>query len=590
MRSGRLPEVPEVWWMRWLGDEAGQQRSDRSADDSRTETPITLLSWSGKIVHLPLFAHVGPYFLPKKDVADRYFSTYMDYVHPALMILHRETFTAQYHRAWFVRPPRRWLAVLNLVFAIGCCYNRFITNKGSGGDGSLNDLIFLNRACRLSLNENIFLEPTDLQQVQIETLAALYLVISGQTDRASTMASLALRSALTLGINIWPEDRRLQYGSKEARNRLWWSVYLLDHLIISMNGRVSSIGGGFNTTLLPIPYDENHSRPEVAHVGNPTPHMTWLKMTLFQTDEERRTSADGLATCEPSASVIFHCEVDLATITHNILNAVSSSQAPLEHPSFQNFRIINLSLSLDSWHAKLPQFCRFSESPQSDRLRLNGEPAQFFCGKVRLALGYYTSRIILYLPYFAMKCSRLPSHPKPQCCSRSSSRSRTSSMNTAAAINLITNNGDPVPSNNARSPSIRNACSARLLDGIVLTCLRSACSVVDIFPSSPDIKWVTIYTPLWSVRHYLMQATTVLLLGILYMNRSSALDSDRVSDSLIGGGVFDDGISRTRLLGLIHKAFQWLYTLSQLNPANKLAFGSYNTLTRRIVPALAFNT
>ncbi|GCB24367.1 uncharacterized transcriptional regulatory protein C3C7.04 [Aspergillus awamori] len=585
--TGSFGKTPKVSRMQRLKDEAGQQRSDESADYPHTETPMLLLSHDIDNIGIPLSEDVDPYVLPEKDVADRFFSSYMDHVHSSFMVLRRVTFTEQYHQAWFSRPPRRWLAILNLIFAIGCRYYRF-TSKGGGGHGSLEELVYLNRACKLSLNENVLLEFTDLQQVQVETLAALYLFISGQVNRASRMSSLALRSALTLGINLRSGHRRLHHACGEARSRLWWSVYLLEHLITRVNGHASSVGEVLSTTLLPIPCEEEHySRPEIASViQDPALKMAWLKKTLFQTCEERLTSASRLATYEPSASLIFHCEVDLATIAQTILSTVSNSQAPGEHPSRCELCIHRFNHTLDSWRAKLPQSCRFTESAESDRLRLNGESADFFRDKVRLALEYYSSRIILYQPYLSMKYSHLRSPSRPQSRFRSSTRDRNCSNSTAAGTRLNSSGTYPNISSKLGPGCFCNGSRSRLHAEISIACLRSACSLVDIFPGTPDMIWLSKYTTWWSVSHFLTQAITVLVHGVFQFNPGPDLNGGSMNGTLISSAILDDRMSRTQLLASIWKASQWLHAMSQINPAAKHASALCNSYIRRIAPAI----
>ncbi|KAL5358895.1 C6 transcription factor [Aspergillus floccosus] len=593
--TGFFGKNSEVSWLQRLEDESGRDnimRTDDSPPGPARETPIAAVNFYLDDLNIPLLETVDPYALPKKEVADQYFNAYMESVHPSFMVLRRETFTAQYRQAWTRRPPRRWLAILNMVFAIGCRYCLF-TSKGAGGDGDADDLIYLNRARKLSLSGNVLFEHADLQQVQVEFLAALYLFVTGQVNRAFKLSSLAFRSALALGINLRFVDHRVHHASKEARSRLWWSIYLLEHLLTAVTGRISCVGEGLSSTPLPIPFDEDQlDRPEVINLfQDPQLRLTRLKMTLLQTDEEARASADWLATCEPSSSLFFHCLVDLVTATQTIISNVYSIQGLREQPSRLEQRIRKYSHTLDIWRAKLPQCCRFTESPDTDRLRLhgNGSVPHLFREKVLLALNYYSSRIILCRPCLSTGAWRSRSH-SPRSHSPRSSTSR--------------------PPNSRRSsvPGTSSGHRARMRAQMSVICLRAACTLIDIFPDTPDILWLTRYTPWWSVLHFLMQACTALLLGLFHSatnNQSTSVSAPPTpthtavkppaaasltlsiprGSSNGGGGnaaTVDDSISTTEMLEHVRKAFHWLHAMGRTDPASKRAFVLCDGFIRRI--------
>jgi hypothetical protein len=64
---------------------------------------------------------IDPFYLPPRAVADQLFNTYMDSVDPSFPIIRKALFTAQYRQlsSGVTRGPgSKWLAILNLVFAI----------------------------------------------------------------------------------------------------------------------------------------------------------------------------------------------------------------------------------------------------------------------------------------------------------------------------------------------------------------------------------------------------------------------------------------------------------------------------------------
>ncbi|KAL4897479.1 hypothetical protein BDV59DRAFT_197769 [Aspergillus ambiguus] len=612
--TGFFGKNSEISWLQRLEDGAGRGGGGEGEGDTM-RAPIATVNYYLDDLNIPFLETVDPYALPKKEVADRYFNAYMESVHPSFMVLRRETFTAQYRQAWTRRPPRRWQAILNMVFAIGCRYCLF-TSKGGGGDGDSDDLIYLNRARKLSLSGNVLFEHADLQQVQVEFLAAFYLFVTGQVNRAFKVSSLAFRSALALGINLRFVDHRVHHAAKEARSRLWWSIYLLEHLLTAVTGRASCAGEGLSSTPLPIPFNEDQlDRPEVLRLfQDPTLRMTRLKMTLLQSDEEARASAYWLATCPPSASLFFHCLVDLVTTTQTIINTVYSIQGLREQPSRLEQRVRKYSHTLDIWRAKLPDCCRFTESPHTDHLRItNDGDSDLLREKVRLALEYYSSRIILCRPCLSTGSWRSRSD-SPR--SGSSSRDRTSTS-TAARPRRPSAPSAPSPGRHGRGHR------SRLRAQMSVICLRASCTLLDIFPDTPDILWLTRYTPWWSVLHFLMQACTALLLGLFHIssahttsssippmtsfppvvvpattaggvsggpsNRSLSIGNAPTGTAAgAGAGVDDDSsnsISKTEMLGSVRKAFYWLHAMAQTDPASRRAFVLCDGFIRRIAPS-----
>lgn len=72
------------------------------------------------------------------------------------------------------------LAVFNMILAIGC--KRLKAYQSNLPLGLRYDVFFA-RARLLSANENFTYDNSDLQQVQIETLVALYFMVTMQINR-----------------------------------------------------------------------------------------------------------------------------------------------------------------------------------------------------------------------------------------------------------------------------------------------------------------------------------------------------------------------------------------------------------------------
>ncbi|KAE8144609.1 hypothetical protein BDV25DRAFT_90104 [Aspergillus avenaceus] len=548
--TGFFGKNSEISWMQRLEDEA--EGRSRRLDDSGIETnqdgpkqprhdaSIATVSYHLDDLNLPFLDSVDAYALPPKALADKFYASYMESVHPAFMVIRKSIFTSQY-RQFFTqlsKPPRRWLAILNMIFAIGCRHRRLLNQAGNG---DWDDLVYLNRTRKLALNSNSLFEHADLQQIQVEFLVAFYLLSMGQVNRSFKFSSMAFRSSLSLGINLRLEDDRTHYASKEARTRLWWSIYLLEHLLTSITGRVSCVGESLSSTPLPVPFEEEaFGRPEALRLFQDLSlRNSHLKMTLLQTEEEIQSSSKWLATCEPCPSLFGYLLVDLTTITQAIINKVYSIQALREPTSRIHHRIRRYSMLLETWLSKLPEAFRFTEL-HNERYHVP-TAHRFMRERVSLAFAFYSARITLCRP--CISHANLNSTPMPQ---------------------------EP------------KTLHSQLRIEMAVTRLRSACSLTSILPDEPDLHWVARTTPWWNMLHFLMQANTALLLGLSCW---SIPESPFNTTTTTIAGVAP-AIDTQTMLQASKKIIRWIHALGRNNAAAHRAFIFCDNFLRRVGPSL----
>lgn len=201
--AGFYGKNTEISWMQRLEDEREHKDRNPSSESAspmksqdeyhlrtglthrhhKLDVPISLMNYHLDDLDIPLIEDVDAFDIPLREVADEYFNTYITYVHPLFSAIRRTAFTAQYRQFYsrLSKPPRKWLAILNMIFAIGCRYCKLI--DPSREDTHQDDLLFLTRARMLSLHEKVLFEHTDLQQIQLEHLVAIYLLCLGQVNR-----------------------------------------------------------------------------------------------------------------------------------------------------------------------------------------------------------------------------------------------------------------------------------------------------------------------------------------------------------------------------------------------------------------------
>lgn len=219
--TGFMGKNSEVTWMQRLKQETRYGSPVRNHDSSdfrersggasplfesrsesrKSHTPLNEFdegfSASGNSYHVDDFSvgveeTVDPYELPPFDVAEKLFNAYLTTVHASFPIIGKATFSSQYRRFLNgpqIKPGNKWLAILNMIFAIAAKYSHLIQADWRGDDR--DHLIYFTRARLLSVNgETIFSHP-DLQQVQVEGLMGFYLLCTDQINRwaISTLAN-----------------------------------------------------------------------------------------------------------------------------------------------------------------------------------------------------------------------------------------------------------------------------------------------------------------------------------------------------------------------------------------------------------------
>jgi hypothetical protein len=122
--------------------------------------------------------------LPPQHVASQLVDDYFRSVHPTFPIIGKTTFIRQFSFLYTdpkARPGKRWLAVLNLIFAITAKHHLLMGLSIHSEAESY--LVYFTRAWRLGIDNAALLSHPNLQQAQIEGLAAFYLLSVGQVNR-----------------------------------------------------------------------------------------------------------------------------------------------------------------------------------------------------------------------------------------------------------------------------------------------------------------------------------------------------------------------------------------------------------------------
>jgi len=190
---GFVGEHSEMAWLYRLKRDLDQE-SATSAGDSSDRPSISSLNYFQDDCEISILIKLDPMQRPPQDLADKLVDNYFQAVHHSFPIVGKEIFLSQYRSFYSnanVRPGKRWLAVLNLIFAIAAKYSLLADSQPLvNSDGHL---VYFTRAWRLSIGNVALLDHPNLQQVQVEGLAAFYLISTGQVNRS--VSSLYLDSS-----------------------------------------------------------------------------------------------------------------------------------------------------------------------------------------------------------------------------------------------------------------------------------------------------------------------------------------------------------------------------------------------------------
>ena len=168
------------------GDNDDEHEDSPHNDDSGTGlTPINEASYHCDDLTLTPPGNVDPFEVPPQTTANMLFQSYLETVHPAFPIIGKNTFISQY-QAFQLSPDRtkinhNWLAILNLIFAIGAKYSHLIKAEWCGD--KMDHLVYFTRARILGFNSDAILSHAELQRVQVAGLMSFYLLALNQINR-----------------------------------------------------------------------------------------------------------------------------------------------------------------------------------------------------------------------------------------------------------------------------------------------------------------------------------------------------------------------------------------------------------------------
>ena len=511
---------------------------DSAGHLAETEDGLRIRDVSYHLDDLSVTTHetVDPYEYPTADTAQHLFNCYMTRVHPGFPILGSVNLAAQFSK--FVtgqvqRPPEKWLAIINTIFAIGARYSRLIHAERKGDER--DHLIYFTRARLLSINTKTLFEHPDLQSIQTLGLMSFYFLSTGQINRSWTLSGTAIRWATSLGINMRNDSTALKDSLKEIRYRVWWSLYTMELRLRSMTGRVNCIRDDHCTTPLPAPIGEdqfetehgehllNKERQEGDRAPGANLHIPGVVSDYASSTERARSGnrtnnsrpLSAAAGQQPSlgwakgadgnASLYFLHLVQLTRLTQNIFHQIYNPSTINSVWSDVQAMIKQLDEQLEYWYRTLPVAFDFKREQRDE---------DYYEYRLGLGFFYYSTEMMIHRPCLCRLDRKIP---------RQSSKSLEFNRNAAQR------------------------------------CVEAAKDMLSLIPDEPNAVGLIRVGPWWSILHWLVQAATVLMLEISF--RAAHMPEQAEA-----------------LLEASKKAVRWLHALGEDDVSASRAWALCNTI------------
>jgi hypothetical protein len=286
------------------------------------------------------------------------------------------------------------------------------------------------------------------------------------------IVGVAVRFAYSLGLHVQNDDISTVEGSKESLTRTWWSLYFLEQTLSIITGRPSMIIDLCCSISLSMPFPEglaNDAEASMRHRQDSKACRSTKSTSQLPFDnslDPLHTSTNANVT-EANSGSYFNATVQLAMITERILTSLYSASSTMQTPEELQQNIHQVARRLDQWVMLLPAALNYHEPRGISSQHSNRE---------RMLLGFQlcSARILLGRPFLM----------KPEL--------------------SWTDNNEP-------SFAVHMANS----------CIESAKTIVNFLPDEPQLDYLYNKGPWWCIVHHMMQAISILLLGLTHPTATS---------------------------------------------------------------------
>ncbi|KAL6230605.1 hypothetical protein BDW75DRAFT_222236 [Aspergillus navahoensis] len=526
--TGYIGSASEIAWLQELGGKVNSLNTHKEQyclpiiDDSSAA-----MNYHLDHVQATVTIPAEPRSLPPKPWATTLLGFYFESVHPSFPVVNKSLFVFQFEQAFTssaAHTSRNWLAVLNLMLALGSIFYQE-SEAVSGRD--VDNRVFLSRALALATTPGLPTKYTGLHQVQIELLLAIYYLASGQVNQSWQTNGRAARLAISMGLNLRTDGDQIDPVSKETRARIWWSIFTLEHVLSGMTGRPPCIDYHSMSTYLPLPFDEAQFRLPVVEelLKTPSARESRLHWTVDAAKSELYARDQWFRTICPRQSLYFFHQLDLSVIMQAASRAIYG--ITVGKGSVES----NISFyggKLESWLSSLqPAFAFITYNANAHHAapgeKISGAGLASNCReRTGLALAYYSSQVVL-----TRSCLTYPD------------------MQTGTNVPIT---------------------RSRFGDDTAKSCVHFALALISVLPDQPDMKWISKVTSWWCLLHHIMRALTVLLIQ-LSLGQAPVRGTSGEQEGIAREG---EGVDAVR--DASKKVLLWLQSMAKQDPSSKRAF------------------
>lgn len=350
------------------------------------------------------------------------------------------------------------------------------------------------------------------------------------------MSGIAVRNAATLGLNLQNENKKVISSAKEARYRVWWALCSTETMLATMTGRPTLVLETDCSTPLPLPIDEDepskdnsgpattssatkgfrrHSGQEskTSHRSSATPGSSFKVSDAPATEVPSGLHRDPSGSVPPSDALFFLYHTNLSILTNAVLNQLYRASAVKRTWAEMQDEITKFDARIERWRRSLPPVFDFTKKQREQQF-----------GRHRISLGffYYSTKTIINRPCLCRIDRRIP---------HESDKAKESNRVAAAR------------------------------------CVYAAKGVVMTLPNEPNAVGLNRVSPWWCLVHYLVQASTVLMLELSFWADHMPTEADEILEAA-------------------KKSVYWLRSMAEDNVAAYRAWRLCDDLLRKLAPKI----
>ncbi|KAK2818412.1 hypothetical protein FQN49_007927 [Arthroderma sp. PD_2] len=400
--------------------------------------------------------------LPPKDVADLLVNAYFITIHPLFPVLPKVRFLTRYneyyHNASDPLSVYPWLAILNMVFALGSLWARYTqVPTGEVEDHS----VYCARSQFLAQG---IIDPRaypgtypSMEPIQLIAIRGVYQLATYQITGAWTSVTSGLKFAYTRALNLTSTAPEPDDVTRQLEERVWHSLRSLERFLCLLTGFTSELQGQLiHAKQSPARQQQPLSRfPSLMdNFGIPGVASELELSAVYSFDEEFPSST-------------FTAGLRLDEIVGETLASLYGMQSLNYTWAYTQRLIADLDSKLNRWHETIDPGFPYS------------------IHSIDICCPPSTSLTYLHLRYFSARILI----NRPSLCD---------------------------PSELILTVPYQSKASRQMDSDAAIRCVSAARQILQLLPPNLDLVELHGKTPWWCILHYIVQASCILIMEISF--------------------------------------------------------------------------